>query len=609
MTRKQAARMNEKKIGFRNTLKIAGRALGVSLKTMGPLTLFLNILGFAAAFLPVLISQTLARFTNGVQALYQHRGTLTDVLTVFALLMILYVIQTSYNALQLYFSDLNVQRIVKYIKQAIIDNTSKVQFKYIENEDDYRSKLLFSQSYGGRHVAESMQEVIGILRSGISFVSIVIVLSRVNLWIMIILLVTCIPAVILSALQKDEEYKNKSKSMIDAAYSVHLFYLCAGANERLRPLIDMRFTGVFPYLKQKWRDVSDVYLQKKNAVTRKHVIYNSLADILRNIVYIGVLLIAAWQIYSDPGAGLGLFMLVFTMSAQMQTAATRLFAGAANFFGQIVYMKDFFDLDDTPQEVLEENPRPIEQADISFDHVSFSYPGNKREALHDISVSIRQGEKVAIVGENGSGKTTFINLLCGIYEAAQGRILIGNEPISGNLRAVRNAISVVFQSFGRYETTIRENITISAQNPMDDEKIMALAAKTGADEIIKAQARGLDEQVGTYSDTGNNLSGGQWQKIALSRALCREDARVMILDEPTAALDPVAEAQLYRDFEKITGDRTAILISHRLGITSVVDRVIVFQSGQIVEDGSHASLMAANGPYAAMYRAQAQWYK
>jgi ATP-binding cassette subfamily B protein len=201
-------------------------------------------------------------------------------------------------------------------------------------------------------------------------------------------------------------------------------------------------------------------------------------------------------------------------------------------------------------------------------------------------------------------------LLCGLYEPSKGKVTVGGVNLSENLRAVRRAITVVFQSFGRYETTIRDNITIAAgAQELSNEKLKSLAVSTGAAEFIEKQPSGFDEEVGTFSETGNNLSGGQWQKIAMTRALCREEARVMILDEPTAALDPMAEASLYRDFAKLTGDKTTILISHRLGITSVVDRILVFDGGRIVEDGSHVELMAKNGQYAKMYLAQAQWYE
>jgi ABC-type multidrug transport system fused ATPase/permease subunit len=241
--------------------------------------------------------------------------------------------------------------------------------------------------------------------------------------------------------------------------------------------------------------------------------------------------------------------------------------------------------------------------------VSFSYPNADVDVLKDITVHIKNGERIAVVGENGSGKSTFISLLCGMFDPNLGRISIDGTNLAENPALAREAVSVVFQDFAHYEATLRENITISDKhcNASDDE-IMELLHKINVDDVVAEQPNGLDELVGSFSEKANNLSGGQWQKISIARAAYRQDAKIMILDEPTSALDPVAEAQLYRNFADLTGDKTTILISHRLGITSVVDRILVFKDGRIIEDGSHKQLMAKNGHYAEMYRAQAQWY-
>jgi ATP-binding cassette subfamily B protein len=387
--------MNTERIGLVKTLQLAGRACAVSVKTMGIASLLVNIAGFAIAFLPMLIATTLADFTDHVQMLSQGKSTVTKTFAVLMALVMLYLIQTSYHAAQTYFSEINAQRTVKYIKKTLIDCTSRVQYKYIENEGDFRNRILFAEQAGGVHVAQSMQQILLIMQSLITVISLTVKLCDVSPWIVLILFVTCIPAVILSVLQKDEEYKHKTKNMKEGAMSVHLYYICSGANERCRSLTDMRFGQIFAWVKRKWRTVSDGYLQKKNEMTRRHVFYNSLADILRNAVYIGVLLLAAWRIYQNPAIGLGVFMLVFTMSGALQTAMTKMFVGAARFFGDIKYIKDFFELSDTPQEKLEEKPRELEQADIVFEKVSFTYPNTMSETLCNLSVRINQGEKLA----------------------------------------------------------------------------------------------------------------------------------------------------------------------------------------------------------------------
>ena len=175
---------------------------------------------------------------------------------------------------------------------------------------------------------------------------------------------------------------------------------------------------------------------------------------------------------------------------------------------------------------------------------------------------------------------------------------------------LRNGISVIFQDFAHYEATLRENITVSdASRKLSDKEIEELARNIHVEDVIEEQPEGLEGLLGHLSQKGNDLSGGQWQKIALLRAVYRSNTNIMILDEPTAALDPLSEAELYRNFSEITGDRTTILISHRLGITKLVDRILVFDDGRIIEDGSHQELMEKRGHYYDMYQAQASWYQ
>jgi ATP-binding cassette subfamily B protein len=415
----------------------------------------------------------------------------------------------------------------------------------------------------------------------------------------------CIPAVILSTIQKDEDYRRNVKWMKEGSMVLHYSYLASSD----MAINEIRFLGLFNYIKNNWRNLANTYISIKNKMTRKHVLYNSIADILRNCIYIAVLLIAAYEIYEHPSIGLGTFMLVFTLSSQLQDVTAQLLINAAQFFSDIKYMRDFFEIEKLESEKTDTDAKPVEKADIEFCNVGFSYPNTNLQVLKKINVRIKQGEKIAIVGENGSGKTTFTSLLCGMYEPDEGQIKINGIDIKKDLTALRRSMSVVFQDFARYEATIRENITVSDKNKLvNDDELYKLTKKAGSFEIVNSQPDKLDEIVGTFSQHGNNLSGGQWQKIAITRALYRDNAKILVLDEPTSALDPIAEAALYRDFAALTGDKTTILISHRLGITSVVDRILVFDNGSIVEDGSHKELISLNGLYAKMYQAQAQWY-
>ena len=198
-----------------------------------------------------------------------------------------------------------------------------------------------------------------------------------------------------------------------------------------------------------------------------------------------------------------------------------------------------------------------------------------------------------------------------MYEPDSGCVFVGGHDVSENPTAARRTISAVFQNFGKYDATLRHNITVSdpdRKEADEDAELWKLCDLTGFSECVRAQKDGFDEEIGDFAQRGNDLSGGQWQKLALTRALWRNKARIMVLDEPTAALDPIAEADIYKNFAAITGGRTTLMVSHRLGITSIVDRILVFRDGEIVEDGSHAELLRKGGYYAEMYYAQAKWY-
>jgi ABC-type multidrug transport system fused ATPase/permease subunit len=363
------------------------------------------------------------------------------------------------------------------------------------------------------------------------------------------------------------------------------------------------------YIKEKWRNLGKGWIANKNKITRKHVLFNGLADLLRNGVYLIVIIITVWEIYNDSGRGLGTFMLVITAAGQLQGITTTLLIDTVSIFTDIKYMEDFFVMLETEKESIICEQDGYDDVHISFDNVSFIYPNSDNRALDSLTLEIKQGEKIAVVGANGSGKSTFVNLLCGLYAPESGSAKINDIEITDSLSKVRRSLSAIFQNFCQYQDSIRNNINISEPNRTDeDEEMLSLMLKTGADEVLKNQEDSLDEMIGLFSKDGNNLSGGQWQKIAITRTLFRKNARVYILDEPTASLDPIAEANIYSNFAALTEDKTTILVSHRLGIASVVDRILVFDQGRIVEDGSFVELMEKNGVFAKMYQAQAKWY-
>ena len=588
-------------------INVIREALKLSLRTKKPWTILVSIFGFGMAFFPTWIAHRLEALTNLLQRLPAEADLLSAAFGAFAILVLLFIAQALFDYVQALAYSEDWTSTNRYIKKHLLYLKCRVKYRYIENDDDFLSKLVFAEDSGGsQQAAASMQNLISLMQQAITFASITVALWAVNPWIVVCILVTSVPAIILSYLQKDETFRSRVKWMHEGKQVVDYLILC-GTEVAIQ---EVRHNNLFDYLKAKWRSCADDYIGKKNKLVAKHVRYNMAADFLRSVVYVIVLLVTAYEIYQNPALGLGVFTLVFTLSSKMQRVTASLFVGIMQFVGDVPFMRAYFQLDEVPKEPLEGRQEPLEHPEIQFKDVSFAYPGADQDVLKHINVTIRPGEKVAIVGENGSGKSTFVNLLCGMFEPGQGAIYVGGLPIEKNLSRVRDSISVVFQDFGRYETSIRDNITVSDRDRhASDVEIMAEAAQVNALDVIDEQPNGLNETLGVYNENSRTLSGGQWQKLALLRAAYRKKANIMILDEPTAALDPMAETELYRDFAGITEDKTTILISHRLGITSVVDRVLVFRDGEIIEDGSHQELMAQNGHYAELYRAQARWYQ
>ncbi len=248
---------------------------------------------------------------------------------------------------------------------------------------------------------------------------------------------------------------------------------------------------------------------------------------------------------------------------------------------------------------------------IRFEQVSFTYPGTDTPALQDIDLHIRPGESLALVGQNGSGKTTLIKLLTRLYAPDSGRILLdGRNLTEWDEAALRRRVGVIFQDFARYQMRVGENVGAGDVGAFEDETRWREASDKGmASEFIDALPAGFHTQLGRWFKDGRELSGGQWQKIALARAFMRSDADILVLDEPTAAMDAAAEATIFEHFRALTTQRIAILISHRFSTVRMADQIIVIRNGRIIEHGSHDALMAQGGHYAHLFTLQAQGYR
>ena len=264
-----------------------------------------------------------------------------------------------------------------------------------------------------------------------------------------------------------------------------------------------------------------------------------------------------------------------------------------------------------PEQTGEGIAGPNPDDGIRFENVSFSYPGAQTPALKNINLHITPGESLAIVGENGSGKTTLIKLLTRLYAPTEGRILVdGLDLQEWDTNAIREKIGVIFQDFARYQLIVGENIGIGDVDNIDDGNQIEEAARKGmADEFVRDLPLDYQTQLGTWFKDGKELSGGQWQKIALSRAFMRSKADILILDEPTAAIDARAEAEIFEHFNDLTDNRISIIISHRFSTVRRADHIIVLEKAEVLEQGSHQQLLEMDGQYATLFNLQAKGYQ
>jgi len=316
---------------------------------------------------------------------------------------------------------------------------------------------------------------------------------------------------------------------------------------------------------------------------------------------------------------MGIISAVFGMVQQL---GWQLSGSLENIAKVREYMKDltgFIQLSSSGESLTEPDNEPIEFKTLEFNNVSFQYPSGDRLILDELSFSLDAGKHYAFVGKNGAGKTTITKLLTGLYTEYDGEILINGKELreypAGTIKAM---FSVVYQDFAKYFVSLKENIILGdaagiqeksdTSGRLTDTVIDDTTKKAGLSEIIKELKNGIDTPLGKILEDGQDISGGEWQRIAIARSLISR-APVKMLDEPTAALDPISESRVYSEFEKLMQDKTTVFISHRLGSTKLADEILVIDDGKIIERGTHDELMNEKGQYTEMFEAQRGWYQ
>ena len=376
---------------------------------------------------------------------------------------------------------------------------------------------------------------------------------------------------------------------------------------------ELKLFGLSKYLTDRFQKLSDDIFVQNVSLAKRRLLASSLLSLLTTMGYYGAY---AYVILETVRGEMTVATLVFLTGAIAGASANlqMIFSTFSSIADQSLFLTDLLQFFAVRPTVFSKpnamkTPRPIEQG-IEFRDVTFSYPGSDRPILHNLNLFLKPDERIALIGENGEGKTTIVKLLTRLYDPTAGQILLdGIDLREYDLEDYASNIAVIFQDFMRYDMTAWENIAVGQIGAREHLERVELAAKKSlAEGVIKKLPNGYDQMLGRRFETGVDLSGGEWQKVALARAYLR-DAQILVLDEPTAALDARSEHEVFERFAELTKGKMALLISHRFSTVKMADRIIVLEKGVIAEQGRHEQLMAHGGRYAEMFELQASSYR
>jgi ATP-binding cassette subfamily B protein len=514
------------------------------------------------------------------------------------------LLQTVRNINQQALQELTARRV----QLMIMKHANRLDLSFFENPAFYDS-LQQAQREAGYRPVGMVEQLFGLLRSSITFLSMIALIGRLGWGVALIALLAPIPSFIASSRYGWQGYQMSRRQSPDRRrLSYYLDLLTRDTFNK-----EIKLFGLGNLFIDRWQEISlRFYRENRALVVRRYVmgfIWGSLTTLVTSGTYLYVALqtIAARFTLGD--------LTFYTQAVgQVQSSFQGILGGLSDMYENSLYLTNLYEfLDYEPHIQSPANPRklalPLRQG-IAFRDVSFTYPGKTTPALQHVSFTIRPDEAVALVGLNGAGKTTIVKLLTRLYDPDEGQILLdGYDLREYDLADLHAAIGVIFQDYVTYYFSARENIGVGRLPEMENlERVEASAAKSGADSVVAKLPKGYETTLGRWFDEGFQLSGGEWQKIALARAFMR-DAEILILDEPTASLDARAEYEIFTRMKALTEGKMALFISHRFSTVRLADRIFVLENGTIAEAGTHEELLALGGTYADLFNLQAAAYR
>ena len=505
-----------------------------------------------------------------------------------------------------YFDALLADRFTRHVSLMVMEHASQLDLASYE-DPLFHDKLERARVQATDRIA-MIQAIGSVAQQIVAAVSLSIGILWFSPWLLAVLVVAVVPAFLG---ESHFAFLGYAQNIRQTPARRKLDYLrTVGASKESAK--ELRLFGLSGFLSGQYAELSNGIYDENVRLARRRLWVGAALSLLSTAGYYAAF---AYVIYRTVTGSLSWGSLQFLAGAiaGASTNIQSVFSTFSSIADQSLFLTDLVEfLRVGPKICSKPNalpaPRPIRDG-FRFERVTFSYPGSQRRILDCLDFQLEPGERVALIGENGQGKTTLVKLLTRLYDPTSGRILLdGVDLREYSMEDLQSQIGVIFQDFMRYEMTARANIAVGRIELAESEEVYRAARKSLANEVIEQLPKGYEQLLGVRFEGGVDLSGGEWQKIALARAYIR-DAQVMILDEPTASLDARSEYEVFQRFAELTEGKAALLISHRFSTVRMADRIVVLQDGRIAEQGSHRQLLALGGQYAAMFELQASGYR
>ncbi len=499
--------------------------------------------------------------------------------------------------------------VTDHVQDILHAKSMEVDLEYYENSQ-YYDTLHRAQREAPFRPTRIVAGFIGIFQNGISLLAVAGLLVAFHWAVALVLFVAAAPGLVVRMRYAKKMYQWQRERTPLERYSNYFHYLLThNANAK-----EIRLFDLGTHFKNRFRDLRRKLRLEWLKIARRRSLNDSVTQLSFTLAVFGSYAFIAYRAVQSE-ITLGDLVMFFQAVQRGQSYLQQALGSLAGLYEHNLFLTDLTEFLDLKHKVEEPDrpaavPRPL-RAGISVDHVDFAYPTGTRSVLEDISLHIEPGEQVALVGENGSGKTTLVKLLCRLYDPTKGQIALdGIDLRCFEIAALRREIGVIFQDFVEYHLSALENIGLGNIHVKDRSRdaVENAARRSGAHEVIESLPKGYDTTLGKWFEDGEELSIGEWQKVALARAYLRE-AQIVILDEPTSSMDARAEYEVFRKFSELSRDRTTILISHRLSTVRTADRIFVLDRGRIVESGHHDALIGAGGKYKELFETQARNYR